>query len=273
MRCRSRSHALILLYVAVAALYAVAAWLRRPSAEPPVEPTASIALVALALVVHAVTIVRAVVTAEGLDLSFPQALSLVAWLTVVVALASGLLAKLPAVGNVILPVAALCALVPLTSSTPHRFPYAGDTWAAVHIGVALIGYALFTVAALQALLLTGLEKRLHSGVSRPETDGNVPLLSLERFLFRLVAAGFVLLTLGIASGLVFSEEVFGKPVTFTHKNVFSVLGWLTFGVLLFGRWRYGWRGRPALYWILAGTALLVLGYLGSKFVSQVLLGR
>jgi len=143
----------------------------------------------------------------------------------------------------------------------------------VHIGVALIGYALFTVAALQALLLTGLEKRLHSGVSRPETDGNVPLLSLERFLFRLVAAGFVLLTLGIASGLVFSEEVFGKPVTFTHKNVFSVLGWLTFGVLLFGRWRYGWRGRPALYWILAGTALLVLGYLGSKFVSQVLLGR
>jgi ABC-type uncharacterized transport system permease subunit len=229
--------------------------------------------VALALIVHAVTIVRSVVTPEGLDLSFPQALSVVAWLTVLVAVVSGLLGKLPAVGNVILPVAALCALLPLASGTPHRFAYGGETSAAVHIGVALIGYALFTVAALQALLLTGLEKRLHSGVTRPETDGDVPLLSLERFLFRLVGAGFVLLTLTIASGLVFSEEVFGRPVTFTHKNVFSVLGWLTFGVLLFGRWRYGWRGRPALYWILAGTALLVLGYLGSKFVSQVLLGR
>jgi len=231
------------------------------------------ALVGLALVMHAVAMVRAVFTPDGLDLSFPQALSLVAWLTVLIALASGLLAKLPAVANVILPVAALCALAPLGGGAPHRFAYAGDTWAAVHIAVALIGYALFTVAALQALLLNGLEKRLHSGVTRPETDGNVPLLSLERFLFRLVGAGFVLLTLTIASGLVFSEEVFGKPVTFTHKNVFSVLGWMTFAVLLFGRWRYGWRGRPALYWILAGTAFLVLGYLGSKFVSQVLLGR
>ena len=260
---------MILLYVAVAALYAAALWLRKPRAKPAI----AIALVALALVVHAVTIVRAVFTPQGMDLSFPQALSLVAWLTVLVAVVSGLLAKLPAVGNVVLPVAALCALVPLAGGTPHRFAYAGETWAAIHIAVALVGYALFTVAALQALLLTGLEKRLHSGLARPETDGTVPLLTLERFLFQLVAAGFVLLTLTIASGLVFSEEVFGKPVTFNHKNLFSILGWVTFGILLFGRWRYGWRGRPALYWILAGTALLVLGYLGSKFVAQVLLGR
>jgi len=264
---------LILLYVAVAALYAVAAWLRRPGAAPRPRAGIAAALIALALVLHAVSVVRAVFTPEGLDLSFTHALSLVALLTVLVSGLSGLLGKLPAVGNVILPVASLCALAPLAGGAPHRFAYAGETWAAVHIAVALVGYALFTVAALQALLLTGLEKRLHGGIARPESDGTVPLLSLERFLFQLVAAGFVLLTLTIASGLVFSEEVFGKPVTFTHKNLFSVLGWATFGILLFGRWRYGWRGRPALYWILAGTGLLVLGYLGSKFVSQVLLGR
>lgn len=260
---------MILLYVAVAALYAGSLWLRPPR----LSRGAATGLVALALVLHAVVIVRAVFTPEGVDLSFPQALSLVAWLTVLVALVSGLLGKLPAVGNVILPVAALCALTPLAGGSPHRFAYAGETWAAIHIAVALVGYALFTVAALQALLLTGLEKRLHSGIARPQTDGTVPLLTLERFLFKLVIAGFVLLTLTIASGLVFSEEVFGKPVTFTHKNLFSVLGWVAFAILLFGRWRYGWRGRPALYWILAGTALLVLGYLGSKFVAQVVLGR
>jgi ABC-type uncharacterized transport system permease subunit len=264
---------LILLYVAVAALYALAAWLRRPGSAQHARPGIAAALVSLALVLHAVSIVRAVFTSDGVDLSFPQALSLVAWLTVLIAGVSGLLGKLPAVGNVVLPVAALCALAPVAGGAPHHFAYAGETLAAVHIGVALVGYALFTVAALQALLLAGLEKRLHSGIARPDYDGTLPLLTLERFLFQLVAAGFVLLTLTIASGLVFSEEVFGKPVTFTHKSVFSVLGWLTFGVLLVGRWRYGWRGRPALYWILAGTALLILGYLGSKFVSQVLLGR
>jgi ABC-type uncharacterized transport system permease subunit len=100
-----------------------------------------------------------------------------------------------------------------------------------------------------------------------------PLLTLERYMFRLLSVGFVLLTLTLASGMLFSEELFGKAVTLTHKNVFSVAGWLAFAVLLFGRWRYGWRGRTALKWILVGTLLLVLGYLGSKFVREVVLGR
>jgi ABC-type uncharacterized transport system permease subunit len=117
------------------------------------------------------------------------------------------------------------------------------------------------------------EKRLHRGAPAATAHEAPPLLTLERYLFRLIAIGFVLLTITLVSGFLFSEELFGKPVTLTHKNVFSVAGWLTFGALLFGRWRYGWRGRVALKWILAGTVLLVLGYLGSKFVLEVLLKR
>jgi ABC-type uncharacterized transport system permease subunit len=119
----------------------------------------------------------------------------------------------------------------------------------------------------------GLEKRLHRRLPDPGAAGLPPLLTLERFLFRLVAAGFVLLTLTLASGMLFSEQIFGKPVTFTHKPVFALLGWLTFGALLWGRWRYGWRGRVALRWIIAGTVFVFLAYLGSKFVLEVLLGR
>ena len=111
------------------------------------------------------------------------------------------------------------------------------------------------------------------GLADATARGVPPLLTLERYMFRLLAFGFVLLTLALASGIVFSEQLFGKPVTFTHKNVFSVAGWLAFATLLFGRWRYGWRGRTALKWILGGTLLLVLGYLGSKFVSELLLRR
>jgi len=119
----------------------------------------------------------------------------------------------------------------------------------------------------------GLEKRLHRRLPDPGRDALPPLLTLERFLFRLVTAGFVLLTLTLASGMLFSEQVFGRPMPFTHKSVFSVLGWLTFGALLWGRWRYGWRGRIALRWIIAGTVFVFLAYLGSKFVLEVLLGR
>lgn len=100
-----------------------------------------------------------------------------------------------------------------------------------------------------------------------------PLLTLERFLFRLVGLGYALLTLTLLSGIIFSEELFGKPLTLTHKIVFSVLGWLVFGALLVGRYRYGWRGRVALRWILVGSVLLLLGYLGSKFVLEAILHR
>lgn len=264
---------MILLHIAVALLYAAAAWLR--NAHPGRGPRAGIAaaLISLALVLHAVTIARAVLTPEGLDLSFPHALSLVAWLTVLMAGLSGVLAKLPAVGNVILPVAALCALAPLAGSSAHRFPYSGEPWATAHIAVALVAYALFVVAALQALLLTGLEKRLRRGLAEDDGGDMPPLLTLERFLFRIVLAGFVLLTLTLLSGSLFSEQLFGRPMTFNHKNLFSLLGWLAFAILLFGRWKFGWRGRRALYWVLGGTALLVLGYLGSKFVVEILLGR
>jgi ABC-type uncharacterized transport system permease subunit len=264
---------MILLYVAIAALYGLAAWLRSAHSHLRSGATVAAPLVVLAIVLHAIVIARSVFTPDGLDLSFAQALSLVAWLTVVVVGMSGVLAKLPSVGNVILPVAAVCVLVPLAGGSPHRFTYGGEPWAALHIAVALIAYALFVVAALQALLLFGLEKRLRRGLAPAEDGAAAPLLTLERYLFRLVSAGFVLLTLTLASGLVFSEQLFGRPVTFTHKNLFSVAGWLAFAVLLVGRWRFGWRGRHALYWIFAGTALLLLGYLGSKFVSQVVLGR
>ena len=263
----------ILLHLAVAVLYAVAAWASWPRGHGIAPNPVRIWLLPLALALHGYAIFRAIATPTGLDLSFANALSLVAGLAVLVAWASGLLRTLPGVAAVVLPVAALCALGPASGESAHRFAYADEFWATIHISVALVAYALFVVAALQALVLIGLEARLRRGLPL-ESDGSAPpLLMLERFMFRLVGLGFILLTVTLVSGLLFSEEIFGRPLTFTHKNVFSVAGWLTFAVLLFARWRYGWRGRRALRWILAGTLLLVLGYLGSKFVMEVLLRR
>jgi ABC-type uncharacterized transport system permease subunit len=277
---------MILLHVAVAALYALAAWAlwpqsaaapaeANPATPAPPRPPAAWAVVLLpaALLVHGWIAAREIATPDGLDLSLTNALSVVAGLVALVAWASGLLRTLPAIGTVVLPVAAIASLLPALVMNPHRFPYAGEPWAALHVGVALVSYALFLVAALQALLLMGLEKRLHRRLPDPGASGLPPLLTLERFLFRLVTVGFALLTLTLASGMLFSEQIFGKPVMFTHKSVFSLLGWFTFGALLWGRWRYGWRGRVALRWIIAGTVLVFLAYLGSKFVLEVLLGR
>jgi ABC-type uncharacterized transport system permease subunit len=100
-----------------------------------------------------------------------------------------------------------------------------------------------------------------------------PLLTMETMLFRIIGAGFGFLTLTLASGILFSEEVFGRALRFDHKTVFGILSWLIFGALLGGRQLYGWRGRVAMRWTLSGFLVLVLAYIGSKFVLEVILGR
>jgi len=281
---------MILLHVAAAALYALAAWLSWPASAAPglaagdrsrAPPWLAATLVPAALLVHAWAIGQDTVAADGLDLSLLNAVSLVGALVAAVAWASGLLRTLPAIGTIILPVSAVSVLLPVLLpalhptefANPHRFAYGPESLAAAHVAVALISYAMFLVAAVVALVVMSLEKRLRHRLPDPASATLPPLLTLERFLFRLVAVGFVLLTLTLASGMLFSEQLFGKPLTFTHKSVFSVLGWLTFGALLWGRWRYGWRGRVALRWIIAGTVFVFLAYLGYKFVLEVVLGR
>ena len=59
----------------------------------------------------------------------------------------------------------------------------------------------------------------------------------------------------------------------THKTVFSLLGWAVIAALLAGRKLRGWRGRRATRWLYAGALLLLLAYAGSRFVMQFVLGR
>ena len=82
----------------------------------------------------------------------------------------------------------------------------------------------------------------------------------------------ILLTLTLISGVVFSEQLFGKALTYSNKIIFSVLSWIVFGALLYGRKRYGWRGRTALNWIMAGSVLLLLAYVGSKLLPDTIFG-
>ncbi len=266
-------HALpIILQAIVALLYAIAGYLCYPRSGGSAARDARWVqwLVPAVVALHAVTTLRAVVTPDGLDLSFPHALSLVAGLAALVAWTSGLIRALPAVGAAVLPVTALAALTPVLMGGSHLFPYGEAPWATAHIAIALTAYAIFIVAAAQALVLTQIERRLHSGLGTVDGAMPPPLLTLEGWLFRLIAVGFLLLTLTLASGLFFSEELFGAPFRFNQKNLFSVAAWLVFGTLLVGRWRNGWRGRRALKWILGGTVLLLCAYIGNKLVLELL---
>jgi len=98
-----------------------------------------------------------------------------------------------------------------------------------------------------------------------------PLQTMEALLFELLWTGQTLLTLAIISGVIFIEDIMAQHLA--HKTVFSILAWITYSALLWGRYKLGWRGNIAIRWTLAGSAFLFLAYLGSQLVLELILHR
>jgi ABC-type uncharacterized transport system permease subunit len=223
---------------------------------------------------------------ETLRFGFGQALSVTLWLAVLFYWIESAFLDLEGLHALVLPLAALCALLPAAFPGLASPPYSSSLAFRAHLALAMLAYSMFTIGALHALLMALLEGTLHGSRRRDAgpTSGGAgllagplsslpPLLTLERLLFQILALGFVLLTLTLATGVLFSEQVFGQAFRFNHKTLFAVLSWVIFAALLAGRWRYGWRGRRALRWTLAGFIALLLAYAGSRFVLEVILGR
>ncbi|MFA9216392.1 MAG: inner membrane protein YpjD [Sphingomonadaceae bacterium] len=147
-----------------------------------------------------------------------------------------------------------------------------------HIAIATLAYSTLTIAAFHAVLMALQESRLHTRDARPSFFGTAldqlpALLTMEKLLFRMIGFGFALLSLTVLSGIVFSEQLFGQALKWDHKSVFTLLSWLLFAALLAGRRFRGWRGKTALSFTLAGFATLLLAYVGSRFVLEVVLHR
>lgn len=227
----------------------------------------------LPLIPHLVLLHRDMLGPDGIHLGFAVSLSAVSALTVLTYATAAWRYHLAGVLGFVLAFAGLSVL--LETLMPPGAPLAHThtplfRW---HLLVAFAAYSLLTIAALHAILIALAEKHLHKAVPPKMLAGLPPLLTLEKLLFRMIQAGFTLLTLTVISGIGFSEEIFGKPMPFNHKTVFGLAAWLIFAALLVGRRIYGWRGRTAIYWTLAGFTSLLLAYAGVKFVLEVILGR
>ena len=231
-------------------------------------------LVPVALVLHAMLLYQRVLTPEGMDLGVANAVSLLVWLTLLIYWVASLVYDgLAGILGMIAPVALVALLMQAAVPTHHYVRYAGDPLFTLHFGIAMLAYALFIVATIHALLMLALEKWLHRGVLPPFLRSLPALLEMEALLFRILLAAFVLLTLTVVSGVFFSEQLFGKALTITHKTLFGILSWCIFGALLAGHYFRGWRGKTAVRWTLAGFTALLLAYIGSKVVLELILKR
>jgi ABC-type uncharacterized transport system permease subunit len=254
-----------LLYVAAAAL--IGFGLRRDA--QPTQRLAAIVAIA-AVVLHALLHLQRMRSGGAIDLHFFAALSLVGGVLAGLTTALGLLRPVAALGVVVYPIAAASVLLYRHAAAVRTAPLP-DWPIQLHAGLALLAYATLSLAALVAIMLWLQERALRRRQLATALRAFPPLTLLETLLFRLIAVGFALLTLALLSGVVFVENLFAQHLV--HKTVLSLFAWATFGALLFGRLRYGWRGRRAIRLTLAAMVLLGLAFFGSKFVLELVLGR
>lgn len=256
-------------------------------------------LLFVALAAHGVLLHMTIFPAHEMVFGFAFALSAMFWLGAVIYWIESFFFALDGLRLLLLPLAAVASILPLVFGGVRVLPYAAAPMFKLHFVIANVAYGLFAIAALHAVLMLAVERRLHAlkgvgfqrnGVGRGNGVGNggghlgggwlsnwietlPPLLTMEKLLFRLIGAGFVLLTATLVSGIVFSEQLIDRPLSLDHKTVFAILSWLMFGSLLTARRISGWRGRAALRWVIASFVALLLAYVGSRFVFEVLLHR
>ena len=244
----------------------------KPLAAEPMQ-TWERAAIGGTLLVHGIGICFDLFGAGTMRFSFGLALSLMLWLAVFIYWIESFRARMDGMQPMVLPLAAVCAALPVLFPNVRAVAHT-DSWGfRLHFTAAMLAYSLFTLSALHAVFMGYAERKLHQRALTKGLASLPPLLTMEALLFRMIVIAFTLLTVALVTGSFYSEEIFGKPLAFDHKTLFAFLSWGIFAALLIGRHLRGWRGRTALRWTLAGFMVLLLAYIGSRFVIEVLLSR
>ena len=224
----------------------------------------------LAVAAHGFMLVHGMITPIGINLGFYNALSLIAAVIALFTLISALRHPVEMLGIVVMPIAAMAIVLDMAEFSVHLLPPGSSDGLFFHVITSLIAYSVLALAAMHAITLWIQNKYLHSHQPGGKIRLLPPLVTMEALLFETITIGFILLSISLASGLMFLQDIFAQHLA--HKTILSILAWCVFAGLLLGRWILGWRGRTAIRWTLIGFSSLMLAYFGSKFVLEVVLG-
>ncbi|MCM2973151.1 cytochrome C assembly family protein [Larsenimonas suaedae] len=221
----------------------------------------------LGAVSHAVVVYFSINATHGVNLGLSESASLACWMMAALLIVISLFKPIIAAAAVLLPVAGLSVMAVV--SLPGNMIESGFTpGILVHIATSILAYALLSIAAVLSILLAFQQHALKKHHLRGIVQVLPPLVRMERLLFEAIGWGMFFLSLAIVSGFLFVDNLFAQHLI--HKTVLSLMAWVLFGVLLWGHHQKGWRGQRAVRWTLAGSALLLMAYLGSKLAMTLI---
>lgn len=242
-------------------------------------PGSRLVLGLVALTLHGLVTMSLLNNPAGADLSLLSMSTLVALVVTLFTLLASLRLPIANLLLIVFPLSALALAAALFSGRLSAEPSAIAQSSLLvlskpllsHIIISISAYSILTIAAAQSVLLALQERQLKNHSTTGLSRLLPPMETMERLLFALLWVGLATLTVAIGSGFAFLDDMFAQNIS--HHTILACLAWLVFAVLLYGHKVLGWRGFTAVRWTLAGFALLVLGYFGSKFVAEILLGR
>lgn len=259
-----------LLYITAGVLIARQLTLSAEDSQPEARHAGVLLLSISAIILHAICLSNSLWLDNSLNFGLTTALSIIGWVIAALLLLAMMFRPVENLGVLSFPFAAIAVLLALFWPGKAVLIDNPAGPAGLHLMASILAYSFLALAACQALVLSLQERHLHQHKPSHLLRALPAIETMDKVLFQLIIIGFILLTLTLVSGLFFAETLFNRPLQFNHHTVLAIIAWLIFAALLFGRWRYGWRGQRAARWVISGFAVLLLGYFGSKFVFEVL---
>lgn len=224
----------------------------------------------IALLAHAVVLYNNIYISSGLNLGFFNALSLMTWGIALFVFLAALKKPLENLAIIIFPVTIIALLLEILFQSSRILPDTAPGGLRLHVLLSVCAYSLLTIAFLQAMALAVQDRQITR--KHPASIMRLPPMQvMENLLIQIIMLGFFMLSLSLVTGLMFLHDIFSQHLV--HKTILSIVAWSFFGILLWGHWSRGWRGKIITRWTVTGFILLLLAYFGSKFVLEVLLNR
>jgi cytochrome c-type biogenesis protein CcsB len=137
-------------------------------------------------------------------------------------------------------------------------PALKSNWLLIHVVTAFLGYAAFALAFGTAILYLLQERRPRASLP--------PLPLLDSLIYRTTVLGFLLLTLGIATGAVWAETAWGRYWSWDPKETWSLITWFIYAALLHARQLKGWHGHRIAWLAVLGFMAVLFTYFGVSFL-------
>jgi cytochrome c-type biogenesis protein CcsB len=202
-----------------------------------------------------------------------DAVSIFAWLVILLFLALRYRDPSPFFGAIAAPVASVIMLYAFTLSQEVRgpmVPFMKSWWLPIHVLLALLGNGVFAVMAMAGLMYLAQERLIKSKRLGRFYRLLPSLETLDTVNRHGLPFGFFLLTVGIISGAIWAANVWGDYWTWDPKETWSLITWLAYAAMVHQRVVLGWRGRSAAWMAIAGFALVMFTFIG---VSAILGGH